>query len=261
MNARRLVMGAMAASLAACSDGTMAPTMESASASSNAAGYGGGATQALTHTDTVRFSITINPSRTTYYDLGEGNTLTFPAGSLCDPSRSTYGESEWDKPCTKATSPLTVGVKAWQDSKGHARVDFDQHIRFVPSNTPSQWVVITFDDWEAALDPFFTILYCPTSTSKCKDESRKDYTLLPTKNRISGKIQRRIKHFSGYNVAAGRDAEDSDGFDNWWSATTSASTRVLVAATPQIVRPKQFDPFIGKERVIRQVSGYILASG
>lgn len=260
MNARRLVIVAVAAASAACSD-ALAPTRASAPAASDAAVYGGGANQALTRVDTVKFSITIDPSRTTYYELGDGNMLTFPAGSLCDPARSSYGVSEWDKPCTKASSPVTVNVMAWLDKKGHARVDFDQHVRFVPSTNPSQWVVITFDDWEAALDPFFTILYCPTSTSNCKDESKKDATLLPMKNRITGKIQRRIKHFSGYNVAAGRDAEDSDGSDAWWGATVKTTGRVFVATAMPVVPAKKHARLISNERVVQRLSGYILASG
>ena len=69
---------------------------------------GGGATQALTPWDTIRFSITIDPSRQTVYYLGAGNSITFPAHSLCDRDQSSYGAGEWDKPCTQATSPVTV---------------------------------------------------------------------------------------------------------------------------------------------------------
>lgn len=250
-NAVRLTLLALAASLAACSDAPMDPTVP---AQASSVMQGTGSTQALTRSDTLRFSITIDPSRLTVYNLGEGNTLTFPAGSLCDPNKSSYGEYEWDKPCTKATNKLTVNVKGWLDGKGHARLDFDKDIRFVPSTNPAQWVVITFDDWEASLDPAFNILYCPTVWGKCKDESKKDASLLPMRNPITRKIQRRIKHFSGYNVAAGRDAEDA--LDGWFGAL-STDVRMWVASIGP-VPPKQRQP---GDDVVRTLSGYILASG
>src|SRR5262245_51081848 len=102
----KIAFFAMAAGLAACSESPTAPMTEAPE--STVFVNGGGATMDLSATNVVRFSITIDPSRNTYYNLGAGNSLTFPAGSLCDPSRSSYGENEWDKPCTKATSPLTV---------------------------------------------------------------------------------------------------------------------------------------------------------
>src|SRR5207302_9209653 len=94
--ASKTVLFAMAATLAACSENTMAPRTDAAETSTTV--YGVGATQALTPTDTFRFSVTIDPSRQTYYNLGEGNSITFPVGSLCVPNKSTYGDSEWDKP-------------------------------------------------------------------------------------------------------------------------------------------------------------------
>ncbi len=251
-NAVRLTLLALAASLAACSDSTMEPTLPT---QPPAVLQGEGSRQALTRTDTLRFSITIDPSRLTVYDLGEGNTLTFPAGSLCDPDKSSYGENEWDKPCPKATKKLTVNVKGWLDNKGHARIDFDKHVRFVPSNYSWQWVVITFDDYQASLDPAFNILYCPSATSQCKDESKKDPTLLPMKNPITRKIQRRIKHFSGYNVAAGKDGDDA--LDGWFGALI-ADRPVFVATAPPARAPLDRKPL---ETDMKPLSGYILASG
>jgi hypothetical protein len=212
MRNTKYLMLTLVAAMAACSDSLTAPSTDAPASSGES--YGAGSTQALTRNDTVEFRITIDPSRKTIYNLGDGNTITFPAGSLCDPNRSSYGEKEWDKPCVKATSPLTVNVTAWLDSKGHSRIDFDKHVRFVPSSNPSQWVVMTFSDVEASLDPFFNILYCPSRYSRCRDESKTDPSLLPVKQPLTGKITRRIKHFSGYNVAAGRDAEEESN-DRW----------------------------------------------
>ena len=141
------VLIAITAGLAACSDNTVAPRSETPDASVTV--DGGGATQALTSWDTIRFTITIDPSRQTVFNLGAGNTITFPAHSLCDPNRSSYGVGEWDKPCVQAVSTTAVQAKAWIDANGHARVDFDKHLRFVPSSNPANWVVLTFADFRS----------------------------------------------------------------------------------------------------------------
>jgi len=255
-----MVLVAMSAGMAACSENTTAPrSITSESSDSSISVFGGGATQALTIYDTVRFSITIDPSRNTYYYVGDGNSLNFPAKSLCDVTKSTYGNGEWDKPCTVAIYPVTVNVKAWMDKLGHARVDFDKHLRFVPSSNPANWVNLTFGDFQASLDPFFNILYCATTSGACVDESKHDVTLLTVRNPLTGRITRRIKHFSGYNVAAGR-GEDMDG-----SYSLSPSDRKLnsvgavLSAHPNL-SPKEAEGMLSAIQR-EQKSGYILASG
>jgi hypothetical protein len=267
------VLIAVTAGLAACSDNTVAPRAEAVDAS---VPDGHGVTTALSSWDTVRFSITIDPSRQTVYNLGAGNSLTFPAHSLCDPTRSTYGPTEWDKPCPLATSPATVRVTAWIDSNGHARVDFDKHLRFVPSASPDGWVVLTFADFEASLDPFFNILYCPQATGACYDESVQDPTLLTVRNPLTGRVTRRIKHFSGYNVAAGRDGDTdpSDGEMGSFNMVAPGSGALSVSASDLLLddaasvarahpslSPRDVVRMLDNIRAIRMFSGYILASG
>jgi hypothetical protein len=98
-----------------------------------------------------------------------------------------------------------VNAKAWIGPNGKPRVDFDTHLRFVPTNNPTKYVVIQFADLQASLDPWFNILYCPTATSECYNEANTDPSLLTGRNPLAGKLNRRIKHFSGYNVAAGEE--------------------------------------------------------
>jgi hypothetical protein len=266
MNTRsKAALLTMAAMLAACSDTATAPEpMDQPMAESYE-----GSRQDLSRGDTVRFTITIDPSRKTVYYLGDGNTLTFPEGSLCD-TRSSYGEKEWDKPCARAASKLAVNVTAWMDRRGHAYLDFDKHIRFVPSSNPSQWVVLTFADREASLNPFFNILYCPGSgrlgSSTCYDESKKDPSLITTRNPLTGKITRRIKHFSGYNVAAGREGEESEGFFNL-APSFSVSPRDAQLETVEDVQSaypelssSEAGQLLARVREAKR-SGYILASG
>jgi hypothetical protein len=259
----------MVAMLAACSENSVAPRMDAANSSSVA---GGGSTADLSSTDTARFSFTIDPWQRTYYNLGNGNSIVFPAHSLCA-LNSTYGPSEWDAPCTQATSTVTVYAKAWLDSKGHARIDFDKHIRFVPSTNPQQWVVITFADLQASLDPFFNILYCPQSPGGCYDESKLDPSVATVRDPVTGKVTRRIKHFSGYNVAAGDDG--SDGVDPTVSANITVGNRSLSVSTKDLdlddlesviqaypsLTPSEADAMLSFIRRARKFSGYILASG
>jgi hypothetical protein len=262
----KVLLLSMTAALAACSEDAMAPN---ATVEPSTPAYEG-SMQDLLPGQVVRFSITIDPSRTTYYYLGAGNSLVFPAGSLCS-THSSYGESEWDKPCNKAYSPLTINVTAWRDSKGHPRVDFDKHVRFVPSNDRSKWVVITFADMQAALDPFFNILYCPGVTSNsgsgsngtCYDESKRDPSLVTVRDPLTGKITRRIKHFSGYNVAAGREMADMYNLVPSFSISPSDLELDSVDAISAMYPRMNAEEAAGMLSRVREAkrSGYILASG
>jgi len=249
----RLGMIAIAAALAACSESSMAPAKQAPQAA--VFEHGGGATADLSSTDTLKFSITIDPLHQTYYDLGSGNSIMFPAGSLCDPVRSSYGSNEWDKPCVQATSPVTVAVAVWLDARGHPRADFTPNVRFVPSADSKQWVRITFSDFQASLDLSFSILYCPSLHSRCKDEAKKDPTLATYRDPITHKLTRRIKHFSGYNVAAGDDSSD-DVRDSFQLGLTIDTPFRAVAD-----RSVPVTPLMRKVRAPWKLSGYILASG
>jgi hypothetical protein len=235
------VLFALTAMLSACGDNSVSPHNRAPEVETAAVeGYRG----ALSSTDTAKFSITIDPWRSTTYYVGDGNSLYFPAGSVCDPS-STYGVAEWDRPCAPIRSSVTVSVKAWMDAQGHARVDFLPHLRFVPSVLPAGWVNITFADFQASLSPFYNILYCPTGMSQCYDESKSDPTLLTVRNAITGKVTRRIKHFSGYMVGAGDDSTSSGGEMN----------RIGLGAT--LSAPSMIERG-GKDQ---DRTGYMLASG
>jgi len=206
--ASKIVLLLGAASLAACSDSTGVPSAPNAP-SASASVQGGGSEASLTMLDTLRFSFTIDPSRNTFYSLGYGNSIYFPAGSLCDLS-STYGPTEWDQPCAVSKQAVLVNAKAWLDRRGNPRVDFDKHLRFVPSNDPSHWVMLTFTAWSAMLGANSTILYCPQVTGGvCIDEAKTDPTLATVKDPVTGMMKRRLKHFSGYNVFSGQPCDPS----------------------------------------------------
>jgi|SRR5919204_4735861 hypothetical protein len=185
------------ASLAACVDAGVGPTVRqgpaSVGVSLDATAYVG---------DTAVTTFTVSPSIGATYVAGPEELITFPAASICDPARSTYGPTEWDAPCAPATSPITITSKVWRDPLGHRRVDFSPALRFVPTADPAQWVTLSIRDELAAL-PGVVILYCASaSTLACLDESLTDLTLTTHADPTTGWVSRRIKHFSGYNVAA-----------------------------------------------------------
>jgi hypothetical protein len=210
MNKISKILVALTAMLAAgCAESTSAPK---APASRDVTIPGGGATAALTGSDTIRFSVYIDPSRSITYNLGAGNSITFPAGSLCA-LNSTYGGGQWDKPCAVATSPVTVYTKAWLDAQGFAHVDFDKHIRFVPTSNPAGWVMLSLYDYGAMTTPWTKINYCPSpDASSCIDESKNDPSVATVKDPITGKLIRRVKHFSGYSLTSGRDSDSESSF-------------------------------------------------
>jgi len=250
----KLAMVAAAVAAAACGENSIAPTSQVPDPQA-VFEHAGGATANLSASDTLEFSITIDPLRQTYYDLGSGNSIMFPAGSLCDPVRSSYGNNEWDKPCVQATSPVTVAVAEWLDAHGHPRVDFTPNVRFVPSSDPRRWVRITFSDLQASLDLSFSILYCPSLHSRCKDESKKDLTLTTYRDPITHQLTRRIKHFSGYNVAAGDQSSD-EGVDSFL-LTLRIDTPFRGIAGDSVPS----GTFTRKGVAPQKLSGYILASG
>ena len=204
----QLALVALTMGLAACGDVAVAPQSQ---ATDTPSGVGGGSNAALSAWDTVRFTFVIDPSRNITYSLGAGNGITFPAHSLCDPSKSSYGSGEWDKPCTAALTPTTIHAVAWLDGQNHPHIDFSPSIRFVPTSDPLGWVKISFTDYAASWLSTSTIGYCKQVADKtCIDESLKDLTMVTMKDPITGRLTRRIKHFSGYNVFSGRD-DDSGG--------------------------------------------------
>lgn len=206
MNKHTKLIAMLTAMLAAgCAESTSAPQTR---ALNDVTIPGGGATAALTSTDTIRFTFVIDPNRASYYNLGAGNSITFPAGALCDPNRSSYGPGQWDRWCPTATSAVTINAKAWLDRQGKPRLDFDKHVRFVPSNNPANWVMLTLSDYGSGIDLWTNIAYCQSDDAmNCVDESKTDPTVATVTNPVTGKVTRRVKHFSGYSLTSGRDSD------------------------------------------------------
>ncbi len=249
----KVVVVALIAGLAACSDGSIAPKSGVSHATSNI-----GALATLTRTDTVRFSFVVDPSQNQSFYLGAGNSVRFPAGAVCDPA-STYGTTEWDNSCTAASDSITIYASAWLDPvTGNPRVDFDNHLRFVPSADPTHWVTLAFTDQSAALDSSSDILYCTSAYSACMSELSGDSTLVTVKNPVTGLVTRRIKHFSGYLLGSGDDCggctEGGAGFNR---APTAPKQKVpsVSMISPNLNTQAGHSVFAVRE------SGYMFATG
>jgi len=255
---------AIATSLAACSDPTVAPQDATPEKTVVA---GAGSSQDLVPGDTLRFTITLDPNKDAWYNLGNGHSVYFPNGEVCDPAKSTYGPTEWDKPCQKVLHTVTLQVTAWIDANGHPFEDFSPSIRFLPTTNPSKFVILSLTDPAAAVDLSMNILYCATPQSVCVNEAVNDSTLNTVHDPVTGKVWRRIKHFSGYNVAAGEEEDPTIIALNGLDVSATLRPELLLHGKSQI----SFTSWLlGPARAIRAVErngafqrshGYILASG
>jgi len=142
------------------------------------------------------------------------HSIWFPPNSICDPALSSYGVTEWDKPCTAISQPINVHAEL-REQDGRSWIDFTPSLRFVPSDDDEQWVYL-FMMTPAADARRLTgknappILWSPAIGIPGIDESRTDKTLTTKWDRRLGGVYRRIKHFTGYNIYTGRSASTEE---------------------------------------------------
>ena len=200
------------AAASACSDAPVAPsaTPERPAFDINAlqpemARGGKGSKTALANGDTdnvLTFSVDPNVSHT--YAFGE-NWVYFPARSICDPATSGYGIGTWDTPCTALQQRIDVTVH-WSNKGGHAYARFSPDLRFVPADSRSvtRWVILSLHDHRRIRElSDYNILYDAGGALGFIDESLTDKTLHAWIDPLHNSVVRRVKHFSGYMVAAG----------------------------------------------------------
>jgi hypothetical protein len=148
-------------------------------------------------------------------------TLDVPANAVCDPnaqdSQDGYAASAWDSSCTPATTDIVVHV-TMQWSHNRLWADFSPALRFVPTAavTLSTDIVSTGVRGYAGRDADghafdnsngrsakWAILYSTAIDAVPIDDARLDSSVRSRIDFESGKISRRIKHFSGYSVTTG----------------------------------------------------------
>lgn len=160
--------------------------------------------------DSTSADFTVTPSGGVF-KLGP-HFIYFPANSICDPARSTYGVGEWDRPCPVLRDPIAIHAEV-RKVDGREWVDFTPSLRFVPRRDASRWVWIWMRT-PAARDPearkLLDILWSPGFGQPGIDESIDDPTLRTMVNPSLGLAYRRIKHFSGYQISFGVAGSDPD---------------------------------------------------
>lgn len=208
------VAGALLLAAAACADRATAPAPATSNTRTVAIGaidyahggrYLGDLSLLAPAGDTIR--VTVDPTKSAYYALADGHYLYVPAYSICDLS-STYGPAYWNSTCTRATQPITITAVSLKNVLGMPYVNFSPAMRFAPSTDQSKWVYLYLYDQAAATTALQEIDYCFDSLG-CYDESVLDSSVKT--HRASGYpyLYRRVKHFSGYNVAAGFSDTDN----------------------------------------------------
>ena len=209
---------AVIAAIAGCSDNTfVAPTAQQSASSASApvtmmAAPQGRPSLSLTGTGPANTAVdfTVGPQGGVFF-VGN-HAVVFPKLSICDPSRSTYGD--WDAPCKVIGKPIHIHAVV-RNENGRTWVDFSPELRFAPSADPSRWVwmyMYTPDARGAQGDlSKFNILYAQSIGGTTVDDAAADPTLRTYVDTRTGVSVRRIKHFSGYTASGGRDCDNALG--------------------------------------------------
>jgi hypothetical protein len=147
---------------------------------------------------------TVGPSGGTFF-VGS-HAVVFPARSICNPKKSSYGPGTWDSPCETLNKELTIHVEV-RTTRAGSWVDFSPALRFAPSNEPRRWVwmyMYTPAARDAKDVSRFKVLYAPELGAPGIDDSSLDPTLRTYVDTRTGMTVRRIKHFSGYVGSSGK---------------------------------------------------------
>jgi hypothetical protein len=160
------------------------------------------------------------------YTLKAGDhVVSFPANSICDPATSGYDASLWDAPCTPLQSTITIHA-SWSNKLGHAFIDFQPALRFVPTSDPSQYVTISMKDvWPLDSTAHQPIVWLRPSDSVWVDEGASDPSENSVQDLNGNRVSRRLKHFSGYLVTP---AEVCDAFTSTDCASVLSFAGYLV---------------------------------
>jgi hypothetical protein len=157
--------------------------------------------------DTLYSRFNVTPAGGLFNIVGRKFRIDFPVNAICDIQTSTYGPQAWDEACVPETETVQITTKIWLDADDHPHIDFQPAMRFSPALVNG--VTLYLRDRNAQYRDDLTILYCVT-TNGCYDESLTDPSLATRVDADNVMVYRRIKHFSGSNVTAGRTANAVD---------------------------------------------------
>jgi hypothetical protein len=194
----------------ACADSTVAPSTEVAAFKAPAAftKAGGKVTFRVKNSEGITKSI-------------GSHVINIPAGAICDLS-SSYGATEWDKPCTPMTGSVLITATVMYDDENHPFVDFQPAMRFAPNKE----VRLFLKNGRSSQPTELSIDYC-NANAVCVDESIGDPSLKTVRVGQTAVLMRRLKHFSGYMIAVGKICsgymvQDSEGT---WICYSEGNTR------------------------------------
>jgi hypothetical protein len=211
---RGFVAGVAVLSLGACSDSTTSLRQAAPRAPSAPAFDFSAAASALGSTES---DFVVNADGGSF-SLG-AYTVSFPGNSVCDPTVSTYGTTEWDKNCAVLSDGQSIKIHATISlTSDGLTVDFTPALRF----SPSAKVTISTDIFASFIlanqDYFqknrkalnaFAILYSPGVGSKAVSDFAADRSVTTHVDLNTGIVWRRVKHFSGYSIVSGEACDPS----------------------------------------------------
>jgi hypothetical protein len=200
------------ATIQACADNSVAPSTPAAPAFSGPAAYN-------TLQGVVIFTVDNSTGGT--FRLGQ-HVISFQAGAICSLT-SSYGATEWNKPCTAARGSVTITATLMRDNENHPYVDFQPAMRFAPDKD----VMLFLRNGLSSRATLLNVQYC-NNLGYCVNESLNDPSVAPFRVGKTSYIGRRLKHFSGYLVQAGDNCEgtltqEADG--SWMCYTDDGMTR------------------------------------
>lgn len=140
------------------------------------------------------------------------HAIHFPKNSICSPE-SSYGPTEWDKPCEPARGTMQFHVEIQRDAQGRSWLSFTPAVRFVPTTRRSGWVMLYMQAGgtpQEVRDAMPRILWSPEPGLDPIDESLTDPSLETYVIRGTSIAYRRIKHFSSYQVGMGFSSTDEE---------------------------------------------------
>jgi hypothetical protein len=199
--ARFLLTGAAVIAVSSCS--TDRAVVPAGSPTIN----GSSVLRALVVAQTVDFVI---PASGGTVNLLDAYTLTFPEGSVCDPdsqdTQDGYANKQWDAACTPATGDIAVRATL-KYVNGTLYADFQPALRFVPNRrvTIATTVIASQVQWQnqAGDKEGWTIDYTPAIGASGISDALVDASVRTVIVGSTGRIFRRIKHFSGYLIHIG----------------------------------------------------------
>jgi len=217
---RNLAATAAILAAAACGDSTVAPS----SASSTLLPTDRAPSFDLSLAGNFGSDFTLT-SRGGTFSVAGVYTVNFPANSVCDPATANYSAGQWDAPCATLAAGQSVKVHATLGlSWSGVSVDFQPELRFSPNATVTiatdiyAPIIVANRNYYAAhpqaLGPL-AMAYSSTLGGARVADYVTDPTAITHISLMTGRVWRRIKHFSGYNIFTGEQCTPTQYNSDW----------------------------------------------